>query len=152
MVKIDWFFYINKICTLVDDFALIPVDREGGLHCYDHDGNLVCIANTNDELCLVNEKVDLDNLPESGVYYEVSPPGDRIWVHSKSDGSTVGRFCAMGIDIHNTVTDMLNGKGECLDCRHDLPETESWPYFVKEVHRHYGITIPFELYKGNVNV
>ena len=37
---------------------------------------------------------------------------DAVWVHA-SDGSTVGRFGRMGIDIHTSVTEQMNGAGHC---------------------------------------
>ena len=33
---------------------------------------------------------------------------DAVWIHA-SDGSTVGRFGKMGVDLHTTVTEPLQG-------------------------------------------
>lgn len=40
---------------------------------------------------------------------------DAVWLHA-SDGSTVGRFGRMGIDLHNTVTHRVQSGAEMLAC------------------------------------
>jgi hypothetical protein len=47
---------------------------------------------------------------------QVSGCGNTVWVHSE-DGSTVGRFSKVfGMDVHNTVSDHMLGKPQCLHC------------------------------------
>jgi hypothetical protein len=48
---------------------------------------------------------------------QLSDTRNAVWIHA-SDGSTVGRFGRMGIDLHNTVTEQMAGMPECRLCTH----------------------------------
>lgn len=76
------------------------------------------------------------------ITYEVqtSETKHALWVHA-SDGSTVGRFGKMGIDIHNTVTEQLNGKPECRLCTHGYATIEEWDLFREKALEYWGVKI-----------
>ena len=75
--------------------------------------------------------------------YEVqlSASRDAVWVHA-SDGSTVGRFGKMGIDIHTSVTEQMEGSPQCDLCTHGLVTAEDWHTFRKEAFSRWGTKIP----------
>lgn len=79
-------------------------------------------------------------MSEHAISYEVQRAEDksRIWIHS-SDGSTVGRFSRMGIDIHNTVTDQMKGSPECLLCTHKPVDKEDWEIFKSKALEMWGV-------------
>lgn len=64
---------------------------------------------------------------------QISHRRDAIWIHA-SDGSTVGRFGRMGVDLHNTVSEQMQGLPQCRLCTHGRPallsgscfETRRW--------------------------
>lgn len=62
---------------------------------------------------------------------EISRDHKTLWVHSYSDGSTVGRISHRGVDIHNSVTDMAMGMGQCKHCTHGKLKPSEWEYFRK---------------------
>lgn len=68
------------------------------------------------------------------MHYEIqlSENRDRLWVHAP-DGSTVARFSRFGIDLHNTVTDQMNGLPQCRLCTHSAPTVEDWLLFREKV-------------------
>lgn len=77
------------------------------------------------------------------ITYEVQTSESKvaIWVHA-SDGSTVGRFGKMGIDIHNTVTEQLAGKPECRLCTHGHVSETEWTLFREKALEFWGVNIP----------
>lgn len=78
----------------------------------------------------------------TGHQLQTDPLKKRVWVHAP-DGSTVGRFdVRFGIDIHNTVTDQMAGKPECLHCTHETPGTEEWSLFRAHANQHWGLDVP----------
>ena len=73
---------------------------------------------------------------------DVSATGVTVWVNA-IDGSCVGRFDKrFGMDVHRTVTEMLNGAPECLNCSKGRAGPAEWRKFCAEIKRHYGITVP----------
>lgn len=72
--------------------------------------------------------------------HEVISNGATVWVNSAS-GMCVGRFSRHGVDVHNDYQAQLDGKGECLDCCHDLQPVESWERFVSSMEEHHGIKV-----------
>lgn len=80
--------------------------------------------------------------------YEVEIAANKsvVWVHSRADGSTVGRFGKMGVDIHNTVTDQLNGAPECRLCTHGLVTESDWALFRDKALEFWGVTIPIDAF------
>lgn len=77
---------------------------------------------------------------------QVSDDGGTVWVHSCTDGSTVGRFSKrFGIDVHRTMTDQMAGGEQCLSCSHEPAGPEDWRRFVELMMVHHGVVIPFEL-------
>lgn len=73
---------------------------------------------------------------------QLSVMRDAVWVHSLSDGSTVGRFGRQGIDLHNSVTDQMAGKPECRFCTHGQPSPADWQMFRDRVSEWFGIDVP----------
>lgn len=74
--------------------------------------------------------------------YQTDELKQRVWVHA-SDGSTVGRFSVrFGMDVHNTVTEQMAGRSECLDCRHSGSPAENWRLFRAYAQDLWGIDIP----------
>lgn len=79
---------------------------------------------------------------------QVSSDGNTVWIHSPNDGSTVGRFSTkFGMDVHTTVSEQLQGVGQCLCCTHEPPTVIEWRHFVRLMREHHGITVPFDLIK-----
>ena len=77
---------------------------------------------------------------------QVSSDGKTVWIHSPTDGSTVGRFSKkFGMDVHTTVADQLQGAGQCLCCTHEPPAFIEWDCFVRLIHEHHGIVVPTDL-------
>jgi len=77
------------------------------------------------------------------MFYElqVSESKDAVWIHA-SDGSTVGRFGKMGVDLHNTVTEQLQGAPECRLCTHGAVSKEDWILFVSKAKEFWGVDVP----------
>lgn len=67
--------------------------------------------------------------PEPLFAAEISSDNKVIWVHAYSDGSTVGRIGHRGVDIHNSLTDMANGMGQCKHCTHGILKPDEWMFF-----------------------
>jgi hypothetical protein len=87
-------------------------------------------------------KMMLNDQSVSGHALQTDPIKRRVWVHAP-DGSTVGRFdVRFGIDIHNTVTDQLSGKPECLHCTHETPGEGEWALFRDHAKANWNIDIP----------
>jgi hypothetical protein len=72
---------------------------------------------------------------------EWSATNNAVWIHA-SDGSTVGRFGRMGIDLHNTVTEQLAGKPECRLCTHGLATKADWALFRQKALEWWGVEVP----------
>lgn len=80
---------------------------------------------------------------KDGRLYEIctDPLGTRLWINA-DDGSAVARFnTTSGVDVHNTVTDQLNGAPECLWCTHGKPDYRTWQDFIAKVRDQFGLTI-----------
>lgn len=76
---------------------------------------------------------------------QVSALRDTIWIHS-SDGSTVGRFGRMGVDLHNTVSEMMRGAPECRLCTHGKPSRADWDLFCEKSLEWWNVCIPADTY------
>lgn len=63
-----------------------------------------------------------------------------VWVHA-SDGSCIGRFGWMGVDIHRPFEEQTAGVGECLCCTHGPTGIEEWRLFVTEMKRHHDVDV-----------
>jgi hypothetical protein len=79
----------------------------------------------------------------SGLSYAVQLSDTRtaVWIHA-SDGSTVGRFGRMGIDLHNTVTEQMSGKPECRLCTHGQSTAHDWALFREKAKEWWGVEVP----------
>jgi hypothetical protein len=81
------------------------------------------------------------------MFYEVQLSDSRtaVWVHA-SDGSTVGRFGRQGIDLHNTVSEQMNGASECRLCTHGQPGIEDWNLFREKALEWWGVNVPADAF------
>jgi hypothetical protein len=86
-----------------------------------------------------------DTIMEFEYEVQVSALRDTIWIHS-SDGSTVGRFGRMGIDLHNTVTEMMQGAPQCRLCTHGKPNRADWDLFRVKALEWWNVSIPADTY------
>ena len=79
--------------------------------------------------------------------YEIewSVQKDVVWVHA-SDGSTVGRFGKMGVDLHNTITEQMNGAPECRLCTHGKPTIGEWEMFINKALEWWGVVVPMDAF------
>lgn len=76
---------------------------------------------------------------------QLSARRDAVWIHS-SDGSTVGRFGRLGIDLHNTVTEQLAGQLECRLCTHGQPTAAEWALFRELALDWWGVDVPLDAF------
>lgn len=72
---------------------------------------------------------------------QLSEPRNVVWIHAP-DGSTVGRFGRMGIDLHTTVTEQMAGAPQCRLCTHDTPSIEDWQLFRAKALEWWGVEVP----------
>ncbi|MGL5923742.1 hypothetical protein [Chroococcidiopsis sp.] len=70
---------------------------------------------------------------------QIQSDGNTVWVHQ--GGETIARFGARGIDIHNTVKDVIDGKRECLFCAHGPTNREDWVTFIVKTYETFGVVI-----------
>ena len=70
----------------------------------------------------------------------IDTDGRTVWV-TGSDGSCIGRFGRMGVDVHRPFEQQLDGKGECLTCTHGPTGDAEWQLFVAEMLRHHEVGI-----------
>jgi len=76
---------------------------------------------------------------------EFSTLRDKVWIHA-SDGSTVGRFGRMGVDLHNTVTEQLKGKPQCRLCTHSRVTRKDWDLFREKALTWWGVKVPVDAF------
>lgn len=76
-------------------------------------------------------------------FYELqlSATRDRVWLHC-SDGSTVARFGRQGIDLHNSVSEQMEGASQCRLCTHGATTAEDWEVFRARCLEWWGVDIP----------
>lgn len=76
--------------------------------------------------------------------YEVqlSEGRNAVWIHSLIDGSTVGRFGQMGVDLHNSITDQRQGMSECRLCTHGPVTRADWQLFREKALEWWGVDVP----------
>ena len=73
--------------------------------------------------------------------YDITSDGACVWVNA-ADGSCVGRYGRLGVDVHKDVAAMLLGEGQCLDCRrHTGVLDDDWAYFKASMLHHYGVVV-----------
>lgn len=70
----------------------------------------------------------------------VESDGRTVWINGP-DGSCLGRFGTMGIDIHRSADDQMDGMGECLFCTHGPTTEQHWEQFVHGMLQHHGVRI-----------
>lgn len=76
---------------------------------------------------------------------QLSRGRDAVWIHA-SDGSTVGRFGRMGIDLHNTATEQLAGHPECRLCTHGQPTPAEWALFREKALEWWSVDVPHDAF------
>lgn len=86
-------------------------------------------------------------MKNSDFFYEIqySENRDAVWIHS-SDGSTVGRFGKLGIDLHNTVTEQLAGAPECRLCTHGKPTKAEWNIFISRAKEWWNVDVDYDAF------
>ncbi|MEY8200458.1 MAG: hypothetical protein RPS47_14575 [Colwellia sp.] len=72
----------------------------------------------------------------------MSQQRDAVWIHSFEDGSTVGRFGKMGVDIHTTVTEQLAGASQCRLCTHSKVGEKEWTLFREKALEYWNVSVP----------
>lgn len=74
---------------------------------------------------------------------------DKVWIHA-SDGSTVGRFGRLGVDLHNTITDQMAGEPECRLCTHGPVTQNEWHLFREKAKEWWGVVVPAHAFDVNL--
>lgn len=87
--------------------------------------------------------------PDIEYELQLSDQRNCIWVHA-TDGSTVGRFGRMGIDLHNTVTDQMAGLPECRLCTHGKPTVADWELFRERCFEWFGVDVPADAFDARL--
>ncbi|MCC4820394.1 hypothetical protein LMH81_28165, partial [Vibrio lentus] len=59
---------------------------------------------------------------------EILGDGKTVWVNNSS-GDCIARFGTLGIDIHTSVEEQLNGASQCLFCTHRKTNNKDWTIF-----------------------
>jgi len=72
----------------------------------------------------------------------IESDGRTVWVAAAVDGSCIGRFGMMGIDIHRSMTDQIAGLGECLLCTHGMTTVSDWETFTRGMRDLHGVVVP----------
>lgn len=72
--------------------------------------------------------------------YLIESDGKTVWVNAE-DGSCIGRFGRMGIDIHRDMTAQLSGQVQCLMCTHGVTGVPEWEQFVKAMKDLYNVDV-----------
>ena len=86
---------------------------------------------------------DCQKMKAEEMFYEIqlTPARDRLWLHC-SDGSTVGRFSAFGVDLHNSITEQMAGASECRLCTHSKPSPADWEMFRSKCKEWWDVDVP----------
>ena len=71
----------------------------------------------------------------------VSVLADTVWINGP-DGSCVGRFGRLGIDLHTMADEQMNGASQCRLCTHSKPSPEDWALFREKAAEWWNIEIP----------
>ncbi len=78
--------------------------------------------------------------PDRHAAFLIETDGRTVWV-TGSDGSCIGRFGRLGVDVHRPFEQQLDGEGECLTCTHGPTGDAEWRLFVVEMLRHHGVCV-----------
>lgn len=81
-------------------------------------------------------------VPDIEYELQLSASKNAVWIHSSADGSTVGRFGRMGVDLHNTVSEQQAGMPECRLCTHGQPSRADWQLFREKALEFWGVEVP----------
>lgn len=86
---------------------------------------------------------DDDAGDEGPVTYAVQTSALRntVWIHA-SDGSTVGRFGRMGVDLHTTAQEQVAGASQCRLCTHGRSTVNDWKLFREKALEWWGVAVP----------
>lgn len=76
--------------------------------------------------------------------YEIQIAANRnaVWIHSGRDGSTVGRFGRLGVDLHHDVQEQMAGAPQCRLCTHGKPGRKEWDLFREKALEWWGVDVP----------
>lgn len=71
----------------------------------------------------------------------VSDDKGTVWIND-DEGSCIGRFSRkFGIDVHNSVTALMNGEPHCLFCTHEPAGEAEWKLFIEAMSRNHAIEV-----------
>jgi hypothetical protein len=82
---------------------------------------------------------------------QLSDNRSAVWIHA-SDGSTVGRFGRMGIDLHNTASEQMAGASECRLCTHGPVGSADWDLFREKALEWWGVNVPEDAFDASLFV
>ena len=88
--------------------------------------------------------------PLAAYQIELSQTRNAVWIHSCDDGSTVGRFGRMGVDIHTSVTEQRGGASECRLCTHGKVTRADWDLFREKALEFWQVTVPADAFDENL--
>lgn len=77
---------------------------------------------------------------------QISVLKDTVWVHDNLEGSTVGRFGKLGVDIHNSVAAQMDGLPQCRLCTHGPVNRSDWQLFRDKALEFWGVVIEENTY------
>lgn len=81
--------------------------------------------------------------------YEVVTGHTAVWVNA-GDGSCIGRFGRMGIDVHNTMAITIETGEQCLACTHEPTDLSDWATFRDLMLLHHGVTVDHDAMPDNL--
>ena len=67
--------------------------------------------------------------------------GSTVWVND-TFGCCIGRFSALGVDVHRSGEEQMVSGQQCLDCINDLEPVEAWMRFLTSMKRFHGVIVP----------
>lgn len=73
--------------------------------------------------------------------HQVMWDGKTVWVNSGIDGSCIGRFGKVGMDVNLPETEQMETGARSLESFRDQT-MEGWGKFCGLMHKHYGVTVP----------
>lgn len=83
--------------------------------------------------------------------YEIQLSANRntVWILAP-DGSTVGRFGRMGIDLHTTISEQIAGAPQCRLCTHGQSTLADWALFREKALEWWGVEVPADAFDARL--
>ncbi|MDA0152368.1 hypothetical protein OH460_08640 [Vibrio sp. Makdt] len=76
--------------------------------------------------------------------FEIIGDGKTVWVNN-INGDCIARFGVLGIDIHTSSEEQINGAPQCLFCTHERTDVNDWVVFKDKVKELFDIDVPEKL-------